>query len=117
MMKDKLNELCEAELKVLLKTLYREKSTLTVEDRDALKKFETQSFALLGIIGLLIDSEARILLGKKQPYDMEVQNWCMQVDVPYEYLKKVADQYLDDDYSEESEFILRKVMLNYPNER
>ena len=43
-------------------------------------------------------------------------NWCNSVDIGIEVLEEIADKYLDDDFSEEQEVILRKVMLEYPKE-
>ena len=104
----------ESEIIAFLKNQYLNKVSLSQADIIALKNYETEDYALLGIIGLLIDNKPRILLGKKQPYDFEIMNWCNSVDIGIEVLEEIADKYLDDDFSEEQEVILRKVMLEYP---
>ncbi len=106
----------ESEIITLLKKIYQNKTKLSEVDILELKKHETEDYVLLGVIGLLIDNKPRILLGRKQPYDIEIMNWCNSVDIGIEVLEKVADKYLDDDFNEEAEVILRKVMLEYPKQ-
>jgi len=116
MIKNLLSTNYESEIIALLKEIYQNKATLSKVDTIALKNYETEDYALLGIIGLLIDNKPRILLGKKQPYDIEIMNWCNSIEIGIEVLEEVADKYLDDDFSEEQEVILRKVMLEYPKQ-
>ena len=114
MIKTILTKNYESEITAILKEHFKNEVTLSKVDIRALKNYETEDYALLGIIGLLIDNKPRILLGKKQPYDIEIMNWCNGIDIGIEVLEKVADKYLDDDFSKEQEVILRKVMLEYP---
>lgn len=116
MIKKLLSTNYESEIITLLKEIYQDKAILSEVDTIELKNYETEDYALLGLIGLLIDNKPRILLGKKQPYDIDIMNWCNSVDIGIEVLEEVADKYLDDDFSEEQEVILRKVMLEYPKQ-
>ena len=116
MIKTILAKSYELEIIALLKEIYQDKATLSEVDVLELKKYETEDYALLGIIGLLIDNKPRILLGKKQPYDIDIMNWCNSVDIGIGILEEIADKYLDDNFNEEQEVILRKVMLEYPKQ-
>lgn len=97
-----------------LKELYRSKTTLTREDLEVLNAHETFDYDFLGIIGLLIKNKARIALGQKQPFEHEIQKWCEEIDIKSEDFEIMADKYLDDNYEEEPEYVLRMVMLEYP---
>ncbi|MCB0502888.1 MAG: hypothetical protein KDD32_09395 [Bacteroidetes bacterium] len=112
-----LEEHYESDLILHLKKLYASHTILSEADQLELKGYETEDYALLGIIGLLLNNKPRILLGRLQPYDQEIKQQCEAVSITENDLKTMADQYLDDDFSEESEFILRKVMLAYPKKR
>lgn len=116
MLKTFLSTNYESEIIALLKKVYQDNTTLSEVDTIELKNYETEDYALLGIIGLLIDNKPRILLGKKQPYDIEIMNWCNSIDIRIEVLEEVVEKYLDDDFSEEQEVVLRKVMLEYPKQ-
>ena len=109
-----LYEGSETEIFAFLKSLYSENRKLSEMDIKILKAYETTNYAMIGLIGLLINSKARILLGKKQDYYSDIQNWCKAVETTYEDLMLIADKYLDDDFENEPEFVLRKVMLEYP---
>lgn len=111
---DILNNNFKREISPLLKDLYRNNKTLSNEDIIALNNFETFDYDLNGIIGLLINSKARIALGKKQPFDKEIQDWCKKIEITFEDFKIIANKYLEDDFKEEPEHILRYVMLEYP---
>jgi len=102
----------ESEIIALLKKLYQNKASISEVDTIALKNYETEDYALLGIIGLLIDNKPRILLGRKQPYDLEINKMCNAVIINLEVLEEVAEKYIDDDFSEEQE-----VMLEYPKKQ
>jgi len=65
---------------------------------------------------LLIDNKPRMLLGRKQPYDIDIMNWCNSIDIGIEVFEDVADKYLNDNFSEEQEVVLRKVMLEHPKQ-
>tara|TARA_R110002033_G_scaffold37974_1_gene77153 strand:+ start:4034 stop:4390 length:357 start_codon:yes stop_codon:yes gene_type:complete len=105
----------DSEIKSHLINFYKNNIVLSNSDIYELKAFETTDYALIGIIGLLINSKARILLGKKQVYHSGIQNWCKAIETTDEDLMLIADKYLDDDFEDEPEFILRKVMLEYPS--
>ena len=109
-----LEENYESEITKILINIYKNKVELSGADIIELKKYETEDYALLGITGLIINSKARILLGKKQPYEPEIRRMCEEVEIPFSVLEEIARKYLDDDYSEEQEVVLRKVMLEYP---
>ncbi|GAA4892509.1 hypothetical protein GCM10023311_16250 [Flaviramulus aquimarinus] len=104
----------EIDIFAYLKPLFIENSKLSEIDIKTLKAYETTNYGMIGLIGLLINSKARILLGKKQVYYSDIQNWCNTIETTYEDLEVIADKYLDDSFEEEPEFILRKVMLEYP---
>ena len=65
----------------------------------------------------MINNKPRILLGKKQPFDLEIQQWCSKVTIDLSDLEKIADDYLQDDFSNDSEYIVRAVMLEYPKDK
>ena len=65
----------------------------------------------------MINNKPRILLGKKQPFDLEIQQWCSKVTIDLSDLEKIADDYLEDDFSNDSEYIVRAVMLEYPKDK
>tara|TARA_R110002051_G_scaffold59843_2_gene109786 strand:+ start:691 stop:1059 length:369 start_codon:yes stop_codon:yes gene_type:complete len=106
----------ESDLIAFLKQVYLNKTKISESDIIELKEYETEDYALLGIIGLILNNKPRILLGKKQLYDGEIQKMCLGIPISQNDLVDVADKFLEDDFSEESEYILRKVMLEYPNE-
>ncbi|MBG7612333.1 hypothetical protein IU405_08745 [Polaribacter sp. BAL334] len=107
----------ESDVIELLKKLYASNTKISEYDKIKLQEYETADYALLGIIGLILDNKARILLGKKQVYDKEIQEKCKQYPISQNDLDEIANKFLEDDFSEESEFILRKVMLEYPKKR
>ncbi|OAD39925.1 hypothetical protein [Polaribacter atrinae] len=106
----------ESDLIAFLKQVYLNKTKISESDIIELKEYETEDYALIGIIGLILNNKPRILLGKKQPYDGGIQKMCLEIPASQNDLVDVADKFLEDDFSEESEFVLRKVMLEYPNE-
>ena len=107
----------ESELIVYLKNIYRYKTRLSESDKIEIKEYQTENYAILGIIGLILQNNPRILLGRKQGFDQEIRQMCEMVVIPESDLFDMAEKYLDDDFEEENEFILRKVMLEYPKER
>ena len=109
-----LKEGSETEIFDYLKSLYIGKYEISEMDMKSLREFESTNYAMIGLIGLLINCKARILLGKKQMYYSDIQNWCKAIKTTYEDLELIADKYLDDNFEEEPEYILRKVMLEYP---
>lgn len=114
MIKKLLKENYEADIILALKELFVSNSTFSSEDISKLKNYDTEDYALIGIIGLILKNKARILLGKKQPFDIEIKQWCEQIEVSLAEMEEIAMKFLDDDFSEEQEIILRKVMLEYP---
>jgi len=115
-MRELLENHSEHELILSLKDLFRESKVLTDEDKKCLNSYDTSDYALIGIIGLLLRSLPRILLGKLTPFEGEIRDWCQKVHVEENVLENIADKYLNDDFSEEPEFILRKVMIHYPKQ-
>ena len=109
-----LKENYETEIISTLKELFVNKFPFSSEDLTELKKYDTEDYALIGIIGLILKNKAYILLGKKQPFDIEIKQWCTKVEVSLTEMEEIAMKFLDDDFSEEKEVILRKVMLEYP---
>lgn len=112
-----LFNLCESELIAFLKDRYKNKISISESDKIEMKEYETGNYALLGIIGLIMNNKPRILLGRKQFIDQEIREMCQAVPVLLSDLENIADKYLDDDFEDDSEFILRSVMLEYPKER
>lgn len=114
-MQDLLGSLNEAELINKLKEVYLQKKAVTPDECKLLAGFPTQNYALFGIIGLLTEEPARILLGSKQSLDGEVQKWCKEKNIATEQIAILAERFLDDDFeSEVEELVLRKVMLEFP---
>ena len=111
-----LEEKYESDLINYLKNIYLSRAEVSESDKVEMREYETEDYALLGIIGLILNNKPRILLGKKQPYDQVIQQKCSEVTVSHRDLEEMAEKYLDDDFRDESEFILRKVMLEYPND-
>jgi len=114
---DKLFDLPVNETIDFLKEVYKNKIELSQREVNLLKEKEIYDYILLGIIGLLINNKPRILLGKKQPFDLEIQQWCSKVTIDLSDLEKIADDYLEDDFSNDSEYIVRTVMLEYPKDK
>jgi len=104
----------EADIILALKELFVSNFHFSSEDIAELKNYETEDYALIGIIGLILKNKARILLGKKQPFDIEIKRWCTEVEVSLTEMEEIAIKFLDDDFSEEQEVVLRKVMLEHP---
>ena len=114
---DELFDLPVNETIDFLKEVYKNKIELSQREVSLLKEKEIYDYILLGIIGLLINNKPRILLGKKQPFDLEIQQWCSKVTIDLSDLEKIADDYLEDDFSNDSEYIVRAVMLEYPKDK
>jgi len=114
---DELFDLPVNETIDFLKEVYKNKIELSQREVSLLKEKEIYDYILLGIIGLLINNKPRILLGKKQPFDLEIQQWCSKVTIDLSDLEKIADDYLQDDFSNDSEYIVRAVMLEYPKDK
>ena len=99
---DELFDLPVNETIDFLKEVYKNKIELSQREVSLLKEKEIYDYILLGIIGLLINNKPRILLGKKQPFDLEIQQWCSKVTIDLSDLEKIADDYLEDDFSNDS---------------
>lgn len=98
-----------------LKNLYKAGGSLNSEEVQAFMDWKTYNNTIIGLIGLLTQSKAKILIGKKN-YDFEVQTWCEQVDITHNDLENIAMDYLDENFEDEPEYILREVMLLYPKQ-
>ena len=114
---DELFDLPVNETIDFLKEVYKNKIELSQREVNLLKEKKIYDYILLGIIGLLINNKPRILLGKKQPFDLEIQQWCSEVTIDLSDLEKIADDYLEDNFSNDSEYIVRTVMLEYPKDK
>lgn len=100
-----------------LKSCYKNKISLSLEEQRILLETEVFSYNLLGIIGLLTKDKPRILLGRVQPFDVEIQNWCKEFKIVLADLEKIADDYLEDNFTDYTEQILRDVMNEYPKNK
>jgi hypothetical protein len=118
MVKEIIDANYEAKIIDELKKIFYAKTPLSQEDITELNNYNTEDYALLGIIGLLLNNKPRIILGRLQPYDREIREMCINFEIDMEItLKQIADKYLDDDYSEDLEIVLRKVMIEFPKKR
>lgn len=113
-LKDILEQRNESEMMDVLEELYLKSTTLSKSERIALNNFKTTNYALIGLIGLILNDKARILLGKKQNYYHQIQKLCLKVPVNYSDLEIIADWDISRDLNEAEEFVWRKVMLEYP---
>ena len=97
-----------------LKNVYKNKTLLSKQEKNVLLELEVYDYILFGIIGLLTNDKPRILLGKRQSFDVDIQEWCSEVKIVLADLEQIADDYLEDNFTEFSEEILRNVLLIYP---
>lgn len=104
----------ESDLLDFLKNAYLNKTTLSDSDKIELDEYQSTDYALLGVIGLLLDDKSRILLGKKQPFNTEVKSLCDEIKISFSVLADIADKYLEIEHSVVEEFVFRNVMLEYP---
>jgi len=111
-----LQENDEYTIIVFLKNAYLNKNMLSDEDKIKLDEYQSTDYALLGVIGLLLNDNARILLGKKQPFNAEVKKLCDEIPISFSVLADIADKYLEIEHSIVEEFVFRNVMLEYPYE-
>jgi hypothetical protein len=109
-----LEENCESEIIDALLEIHHNKIELSEAEISALHNFVTSNYALLGLIGLLLNEKARILLGQKQTYHTQIQNLCLEAPVNYADRVVIADWDIDKELNEVEEFVWRKVMLEYP---
>lgn len=114
--KQLLEKDCEFELIAVLKLCYKNNVNLQEEDIEALKNHKSVGYAFNGIVGLLINNKARILLGKKQKVDHEITAWCTKIKHTEKDIQVIAMNFLKDDFSEAPEVILKKVMIEYPKQ-
>ena len=94
----------EIEILTYLKTIFIENNKLSEIDIRILKDYESTNYAMNGLIGLVINCKARILLGKKQVYYSDIQNWCKAVETNNEDLELIADKYLDNNFVKSTDF-------------
>ena len=59
-----------------LKNIFIENNKLSEIDIRILKDYKSTNYAMIGLVGLVINCKARILLGKKQVYYSGIQYWC-----------------------------------------
>ena len=109
-----LNEGTEIDIFDYLEPLYLENRKLSETEIKTLKAYDTSNYAMLGLIGLLVNCKARILLGKKQTYYPKIQKLCLKVPTNRTDLEIIADWDINRDLNEVEEFIWEKVMLEYP---
>lgn len=117
MISDFIQNHSEYELLAYLKGVHEQSLPLSPSDAEALLIYETEDYAVMGVIGLILHSKAHVLLGRKQPFDAEIKRMCGAIEVSQQEISEMANRYLDDDFTVESEFVLRKVMLEYPRRR
>lgn len=111
-----LNEGTEIDIFNYLEPLYLKSRKLSEVEKNALKAYDTSNYAMLGVIGLLVNCKARILLGKKQTYYPKIQKLCIEVPTNQTDLEIIADWDINRELNEVEEYIWRKVMLEYPCE-
>lgn len=111
-----LNEGTEIDIFDYLEPIYLENKQLTETEIQTLKAHNSSNYAMLGLIGLLVNCKARILLGKKQTYYPKIQKLCLKVPTNQTDLEIIADWDINSDLNEVEEFIWEKVMLEYPYE-
>lgn len=112
-----LFELPRNELIAILIERYQSNIPLSKEEEKIVLETEVFSYNILGIIGLLTKDKPRILLGRLQPFDAEIQQWCKEFPIVLADLEKIADDYLEDNFTDYTEQILRDVMQAYPKDR
>lgn len=104
------------ELTHILKERFLSNIPLSIEEENIVLETEVFSYDILGIIGLLTKDKPRILLGRLQPFDTEIQQWCKEFPIILADLEKIADDYLEDNFTDYTEQILRDVMNEYPKD-
>ena len=83
-----LNNLSYGELLAILKEIIKRKEKLRDNDIENLHNYECEDYAIQGAIGLLTFSKARLLLGRKQPFDVEIKEMCESIEVSFEEIEK-----------------------------
>ena len=66
------------ELIDILKNRFESNIPLSKVEEKIVLETEVFSYDILGIIGLLTKDKPRILLGRLQPFDTEIQQWCKE---------------------------------------
>ena len=104
------------ELIDILKKLFFGRKKFTEKEKELLNLHITEDYRLMGVIGLILNCKARILLGSKQSFDIDIKNTCDTIKVTLTEMEVFADYYLEDDYSKIPEEVIRNVMLSYPKD-
>jgi hypothetical protein len=115
MLEKLLEQNCESEIIDVLLKIYFEKTKLSKSELIALNNFKTSNYALLGIIGLLLNEKGRIILGQKQPHNHQIKTLCLEIITTLSDLEIIADWDINRDLNEVELFVWTKVMLEYPN--
>ena len=105
------------ELIYILKERFLSNIPLSKEEEKIILQTQVFNYDILGIIGLLTKDKPRILFGRLQPFDSEIQQWCKEFSIVLADFEKMADDYLEDNFTDYTEQILRDVMLAYPKDR
>ena len=115
-LKETLENNSDYDLIYILKKLFFSGKKFTNKEKEVLDLHITEDYLLMGMIGLILNCKARILLGSKQPFDADIKNACDNIRVTREEMETFANYYLDDDYSKVPEEVIRNIMLSYPKE-
>ena len=115
-LKETLENNSDYDLIYILKKLFFSGKKFTNKEKEVLDLHITEDYLLMGMIGLILNCKARILLGSKQPFDADIKNACDNIRITREEMETFANYYLDDDYSKAPEEVIRNVMLSYPKE-
>lgn len=114
MIKDFFENHSESEQVTFLKEKVKDGVSLTDLERQYLNEYVSEDYALIGLIGLILDDERRIFLGTLQPFDQEINQLCMEQNINIKILEQVANDYLDDNFNQAQEFVYRKLMSEFP---
>ena len=86
-------------------------------DLNFLQEYVTEDYALIAVIGLILNDGPRILMGTLQPFDEKLKVLCLEKKINKKILEDVAEKFISDDFNEASEFVYRKLMSEFPKDR